>query len=96
MTGQVGNICFPRRSKNAGFLLCRKKFAFLVCLCYNLVGISAPPLIPYCYYGGLQFGALAQLARAPALQAGGQEFESLMLHQDCSIRRFGRFFVGEL
>ena len=41
----------------------------------------------------LQFGALAQLARAPALQAGGQEFESLMLHQDCSIRRFGRFFV---
>ena len=25
-------------------------------------------------------GALAQLARAPALQAGRQEFESLMLH----------------
>ena len=26
-------------------------------------------------------GALAQLARAPALQAGGPGFESLMLHQ---------------
>ena len=41
----------------------------------------------------LEFGALAQLARAPALQAGGQEFESLMLHQDCLIRRFGRFLL---
>ena len=27
-------------------------------------------------------GALAQLARAPALQAGCQGFESLRLHQD--------------
>ena len=27
------------------------------------------------------FGAVAQLARAPALQAGGQEFDSLHLHQ---------------
>ncbi len=27
-------------------------------------------------------GALAQLARAPALQAGGRRFESDMLHQD--------------
>lgn len=27
------------------------------------------------------YGVLAQLARAPALQAGGQEFESLILHQ---------------
>lgn len=26
-------------------------------------------------------GGLAQLARAPALQAGGQEFDSLYLHQ---------------
>ncbi len=25
-------------------------------------------------------GGIAQLARAPALQAGGQEFESLYLH----------------
>ncbi len=33
-----------------------------------------PGFVPLCY------GALAQLARAPALQAGGQEFESLMLH----------------
>ena len=29
----------------------------------------------------LENGALAQLARAPALQAGCQGFESLMLHQ---------------
>ena len=39
----------------------------------------------------LQFGALAQLARAPALQAGGQEFESLMLHHfsiKSSLRSF--------
>ena len=27
-------------------------------------------------------GALAQLARAPALQAGGPGFESLMLHHE--------------
>ena len=28
-----------------------------------------------------KFGGLAQLARAPALHAGGQGFESLILHQ---------------
>ena len=28
-----------------------------------------------------RFGGLAQLARAPALQAGGQRFESVILHQ---------------
>ena len=28
-----------------------------------------------------QFGDIAQLARAPALQAGGPGFESLYLHQ---------------
>ena len=27
------------------------------------------------------YGGVAQLARAPALQAGGQEFDSLHLHQ---------------
>ena len=27
-------------------------------------------------------GAVAQLARAPALQAGGQEFDSPQLHQN--------------
>ena len=27
-----------------------------------------------------QYGGVAQLARAPALQAGGQEFDSLYLH----------------
>ena len=29
---------------------------------------------------GLPYGGLAQLARAPALQAGGQRFESVILH----------------
>ena len=29
-----------------------------------------------------QYGGVAQLARAPALQAGGQEFDSLHLHQE--------------
>ena len=29
----------------------------------------------------LDYGAVAQLARAPALQAGGQEFDSPQLHQ---------------
>lgn len=30
-------------------------------------------------------GALAQMARAPALQAGGRRFESGMLHQQLAI-----------
>ena len=29
------------------------------------------------------YGGLAQLARAPALQAGGHRFEPDILHQDC-------------
>jgi hypothetical protein len=32
----------------------------------------------------LIYGALAQLARAPALQAGGHRFESDMLHHRCT------------
>ena len=44
-----------------------------------------PPAYPFIVIRVcLQDGALAQLARAPALQAGGQEFESLMLHQTTS------------
>ena len=31
-------------------------------------------------------GGLAQLARAPALQAGGQRFESVILHKSENIR----------
>ena len=31
------------------------------------------------------FGELAQLARAPALHAGGQGFESLILHQSNNL-----------
>ena len=30
------------------------------------------------------YGGMAQLARAPALQAGGQRFESAYLHQQLS------------
>ena len=36
---------------------------------------------------GTTHGGLAQLARAPALQAGGQRFESVILH--CVFRHFG-------
>ena len=32
-------------------------------------------------YSNCVYGAVAQLARAPALQAGGQEFDSPHLHQ---------------
>ncbi len=41
---------------------------------------------PCRYYsrGLLLFGGLAQLARAPALQAGGQRFESVILHTEKS------------
>ena len=36
------------------------------------------------------YGGLAQLARAPALQAGGQRFESVILHvgNKISVKRF--------
>ena len=40
--------------------------------------------MPFIIQGDLQMllaGELAQLARAPALQAGGQGFDSLILHQ---------------
>ena len=33
----------------------------------------------------LLYGAVAQLARAPALQAGGQEFDSPQLHHTYKI-----------
>ena len=36
-------------------------------------------------------GGLAQLARAPALQAGGQRFESVILHLSVGILVFSRF-----
>ena len=45
------------------------------------------------------FGGLAQLARAPALQAGGQRFESVILHLSssaCSLQpgQIIKFFVN--
>lgn len=55
-------------------------------MCDNISsGETAPPVSP------LGYGALAQLARAPALQAGGQEFESLMLHHSGIVLKFRRF-----
>ena len=43
------------------------------------VGSSSPPGTTS-DSGNLNVGGLAQLARAPALQAGGQRFESVILH----------------
>ena len=47
------------------------------------MNVSLPVTIP-CVMTTLPrkslFGGLAQLARAPALQAGGQRFESVILH----------------
>ena len=37
------------------------------------------------YYKKFVFGELAQLARAPALHAGGHRFESVILHK-CSLK----------
>ena len=35
----------------------------------------------FTFFNVILYGAVAQLARAPALQAGGQEFDSPQLHQ---------------
>ena len=54
------------------------------------MNVSLPVTIP-CVMTTLPrkslFGGLAQLARAPALQAGGQRFESVILHMtsSCSL-----------
>ena len=48
-------------------------------------------------YTNILDGAVAQLARAPALQAGGQEFDSPQLHhQDIKIFEifFKNFFLA--
>ena len=37
-------------------------------------------IIHYSFFSEGKNGGLAQLARAPALQAGGQRFESVILH----------------
>ena len=42
-------------------------------------------------------GAVAQLARAPALQAGGQEFDSPQLHHaNLRVSKRNKFFVSNL
>ena len=38
-----------------------------------------------------KYGAIAQLARAPALQAGGPGFESPLLHQEKALPSGGVF-----
>ena len=40
-------------------------------------------------YAGPSYGALAQLGRAPALQAGGRRFDPDRLHQVCSVSSVG-------
>ena len=40
----------------------------------------------------LCYGGLAQLARAPALQAGGQRFESVILHFESQPSRLHTIF----
>ena len=40
---------------------------------------------------GIICGDIAQLARAPALQAGGPGFESLCLHQDLSLTKYYQY-----
>ena len=42
----------------------------------------------------LNYGAIAQLARAPALQAGGPGFESPLLHQRKKTSKATSFFFG--
>ena len=39
-----------------------------------------------------KYGGLAQLARAPALQAGGQRFESVILHFESQPSRLHTIF----
>ena len=39
-------------------------------------------------------GAVAQLARAPALQAGGQEFDSPQLHQKLYNKKTAKNIIG--
>ena len=46
----------------------------------NGSSLSFASCTPALFYGGL-----AQLARAPALQAGGQRFESVILHDENRI-----------
>ena len=60
-------------------------------ICDNIMTDKPPPR--FVLY---DIGALAQLARAPALQAGGQEFESLMLHQNIVIRTLPKLFETDL
>ena len=38
-------------------------------------------ILLFTFFNVILYGAVAQLARAPALQAGGQEFDSPQLHQ---------------
>ena len=42
--------------------------------------LSYVPHTAACPFAAVRSGGLAQLARAPALQAGGQRFESVILH----------------
>ena len=42
------------------------------------------------------YGGLAQLARAPALHAGGQRFESVILHEAATAEKCGSATVFDM
>ena len=42
-------------------------------------------ILLFTFFNVILYGAVAQLARAPALQAGGQEFDSPQLHQPITM-----------
>ncbi len=65
------------------FVLCRRVDAFLFYLYYKKVGL----------HGRICVGRLAQLVRAPALQAGGRRFEPCTAHHPAIPQR-GRSSVG--
>ena len=57
------------------------------------VGSSSLPGTTSQHFSSDIDGGLAQLARAPALQAGGQRFESVILHVGNQIKSVKRFKV---
>ena len=62
----------------------------------NKLHYSTPAVFQLCImHCALTIGGLAQLARAPALQAGGQRFESVILHSFPSRARKDRRTEGK-
>ena len=49
------------------------------------MGVSSSSLLRTTTEAQTSYGGLAQLARAPALHAGGQRFESVILHNKTEV-----------